>query len=125
MQPAIVQMDITHIVSLHEEKILVCFADNSMAVFLLPTLQLAYKLDASWLHPNCGDVTTIHIDESRSKYYAYIGTSEGYVRVLHLVNEFREVEYCITTVDSGLIGKMAVSDLQISPKVIFIQFNFL
>jgi hypothetical protein len=118
MQPAIVQMDITHILSLYEEKILVCFADNSMAIFQLPNLHLLHRIESSWLSPICGDVTTIHIDESRGKYYAYIGTSEGFVRVVHLINEFREVEYCITTTDSGVTGKMAVSDLQLSPKVI-------
>lgn len=117
MQPAIVQMDITHILSLHEEKILVCFADNSMAVFQLPSLQLLHRIESGWLNSVCGDVTTIHIDESRAKYYAYVGTSEGYVRVLHVANEFREVEYCITTADSGITGNMAVSDLQLSPKV--------
>jgi hypothetical protein len=119
MQPAIVQMDITHILSLSEEKILVCFADNSMAIFHLPYLQLLYRLEASWLDAICGDVTAIHIDESRGKYYAYVGTSEGYVRVLHLLNDFREVEFCITTSDSGVTGTMAVSDLQLNPKVHF------
>ncbi len=124
MQPAIVQMDITHIISLYEEKILVCFADNSMAVFLLPTLQLAHRIESSWLNPLCGDVTVIHIDETRSRYYAYVGTSEGYVRVLHIAAEFREVDFCITSIDSGVTGNMAVSDLQLSSKVLDISFDF-
>jgi hypothetical protein len=120
MQPAIVQMDITHILSLSDEKILVCFADNALAIFQLPYLQLLYRLDSSWLSTICGDVTTIHIDESRGKSYAYVGTSEGFVRVLHLLNDFREVEYCITTADSGVTGTMAVSDLQLNPKVFYL-----
>mmetsp|Transcript_6254 Transcript_6254/g.9444 ORF Transcript_6254/g.9444 Transcript_6254/m.9444 type:complete len:1136 (+) Transcript_6254:136-3543(+) len=116
VQPAAEQMDITHIVSAYDENILVRFADNSLSVFMIPSLTLSHHLPASWLNEACGDITTIHIDEYHPRHYAYLGTTEGYVRVLQVLPEFREVEYCITCSDAGVGGHMAVSDLQICPK---------
>lgn len=109
-------MDITHILSLNDDSILVGFADNSMAVLMLPSLNLSHKLSTSWLNDACGDVTCVHVDEKHQRPYAYIGTSEGYVRVLQVLPEFREVEYCITAADAGVGSKMAVSSIEVSPK---------
>jgi hypothetical protein len=116
MQPAIETVDITHIVSLNDDSILVGFADNSLAVLMLPSLNLSHKLPASWLNEVCGDMTTVYYDEKHFRPYVYVGTSEGYVRVLQVLPEFREVEYCLTCADTGMTGDMAVSALEICPK---------
>lgn len=116
MQPAIDTVDITHLVSLNDDSILVGFADNCLAVLMLPSLNLSHKLPASWLNDVCGDITTLYVDEKHFRPYAYVGTSEGYVRVLQVLPDFREVEYCVTCADTGMTGDMAVSALEISPK---------
>jgi hypothetical protein len=118
MQQSLETIYVTHIVSLYEDKILVCFADNSLAIFSLPSLTLTSRLESSWLNPVCGDVTSIHVDENHLRNFAYIGTAEGFVRVLQVVPDFREVDYVITMADSAVTGRCAVSDLQISPKVL-------
>lgn len=110
------QIDITFIVPLLEERILISYDDNSLAVLEVSSLQLCHRLQKSWLHPACGDITAIHIDEMHQRSFAFIGTSEGYVRVVETLPTFRECDYVITSANSGLPEKMAVSQLQICPK---------
>jgi hypothetical protein len=111
------QIDITHITSLQDEHILIGYDDNSLVVLSLPSLRMCHQLPSTWLHPGCGDITTIHIDDTHSRSFAYIGTSEGYVRVIDTLPTFRECDFMITCATNGLPESMAVSQLQICPKV--------
>ena len=116
MQPAIESVDITHIISLTDDSILVGFADNSLAVLMLPYLKVSHTLSCDWLPEACGDITAIHYNEKHLRPYIYVGTSGGYVRVLQVLPDFREVEYCITCADVGVSADMVVSDIQVCPK---------
>ena len=69
--------DITHIVSLHEERILVTYSDNSMAVLMLPSLAVVDRLPSSWLAKPFGDITVVYIDERNGRNFAYVGTTDG------------------------------------------------
>ena len=121
MQADLATLDITNIIEYSTDKIIVTFADNSLAVLALPSLTLLTRLD-NWLGEACGDVTSVYSSYILSQNYIFIGTSEGFVRVLEIAIEegqpqtMRECDYVITSSNAGVSAKMVVSSLQLCPK---------
>lgn len=105
------------IVSVGKDKLLVAFSDNSLAVLAVPTLDVIDLLEGAWIGEQNGQITGMHVDEPGGNNFAYIGTSAGVIFVLELVPVIRLCQYSITWGDSGLTKSMAISDMQICPKV--------
>jgi hypothetical protein len=114
-------IDITNIIEFDTDKIIVTFADNSMAVLALPSLTLLTRLD-NWLGKSCGDITSLYSSYILSQSYIFVGTSEGFVRVLDVTSDeshqhsIRECDYTITSANAGVTAGMVVSSLQLCPK---------
>jgi WD40 repeat protein len=109
--------EVVSIVPLHPNKILVAYADNSLVVLELPTLEVIDLLPTTWLTANDGDLTSIHCDLPNEKNLVFCGTSAGNLFVLDVMESaIRICEYNLTTADFGLSGPIAISDIQMSPK---------
>ncbi len=108
---------VVSIVGLHPKQILVTFSDNSMVVLDLPSLFIVDMLTSSWVGQKSSDVTTVYVDAPGEKNFVYVGTSDGVVLVLDILEtQIRICDYKITWSDVGLSCCMAVSDVQICPK---------
>lgn len=121
MQAKLSAIDITNIIDFDIDKIIVTLADNSIAVLSLPSLTVLAQL-SNWLGKPCGDITALYSSHILSQNYVFVGTSEGFVRVLEIACEdgeshaIRECDYVITSSNVGVAAKMVVSSLQICPK---------
>ena len=107
------------IVALGANKLLIAFADNSLAMMGLPTLNMIDILEGSWLTSRASDVTItfLHVDEPGERLYAYVGTSEGSFFVLDLQQPtIRLCDYSVTWAEAGLSHSMALVEIQICPK---------
>ena len=109
--------EVTHISCFSEEKILVSYSNQSLAVFSIPSLALLSTMDSSWLGAKTGDITVIYTDENGDRNYAYIGTSAGHMFVLEMLPVFRVCDYSFTASEAGIPADMIVSDIRTSPKV--------
>jgi hypothetical protein len=109
--------EVAHLHSFHDDKLLVVLGNNAVYVLSLPSLDTIAFLDPSWLPSKFGDVSSVHIDETTVRNFAYIGTSGGFVRVLDLLPIIRICGYTISLADVGLSGNMLVADLALCPKV--------
>jgi hypothetical protein len=70
---------VTAIVSPSVNTILCVFADNSLVVLDLPTLNVLDLLPGSqWLPTNkaAGEITFVHVDEPAEKNFVFVGTSK-------------------------------------------------
>lgn len=117
------QNNVISIVSISKDKILVAFGDNSIAILALPSLNVVDLLPATWMGRFVGDIVTVHCDEPGERGFVYIGTSEGAVVLLECsLGEglCRVCEYSITWKDAGLSTGMAVSSVQMCPKVTYL-----
>jgi len=111
--------EILEILSIHDERILVALADNSMEVLTLPYLlpMTAQSVPNSWLGPSDGGISSLYCDENyEKKPYVYVGTTEGSLYVIELLPTFRNCDYTITPTDAGISGEMALSFIDVSPK---------
>jgi WD40 repeat protein len=110
--------EVVSIVPLYPNKILVAFADNSIVVLELPTLEVLDLLPSTWLSSKDGDLTSIYCDLPSEKNFVYCGTSEGNVFILDVMESaIRICDYSLNAVDLGISGqKMAITDIQISPR---------
>ncbi len=110
--------EVTTIISLHHNKILVSFGDNSIVAMELPSLDIIDLLEPAWVDSNRnGDISVIHVDVPGEKNFAYIGTTEGAVLVLDVMEaSIRICDFKLTCHDLGLAQSMAVSDIQSCPK---------
>jgi len=111
------QTEVTHISCFSEDKILVSYSNQSLAVFSIPSLALISTLDSSWLGTKTGDITVIYTDENGDRNYAYVGTSAGHMFVLEMLPVFRVCDYSFTASEAGIPVDMIVSDIKTSPKV--------
>ncbi len=111
--------EVVSIVALHPNRILVAFGDNSLVVMELPTLEVIDLLrSSSWMNPKWGDITAIHCDMPNEKNFIYVGTSEGYLTVLDVMESaVRVCDFELTTSDFSLQGQsFSISDIQSCPK---------
>lgn len=110
--------EVVSIIPLSPNRILVAFVDNSFAVMELPTLEVIDLLQPSWLSSRDGDLTAIYCDLPSGKNFVYMGTSEGYVHVLDVMEgSVRVCEFQLKPTDLGIAGQsMAISDIQTCPK---------
>jgi hypothetical protein len=89
---------------------IVCYSDNSIAVFKLPRLSEEDRISGSWLD---SPITSLHVDEFTEKNdrsYVYVGTAAGGVYVLEISvdGKIRVVDYSVTLKDAELSGPYAV-----------------
>lgn len=107
---------VTHIVSLHPNRILVGFSDNNIAVLDLPSLNLLHELGSSWIKGS--DITAIYTDEAGERNFVFVGTSDGLITVLDTsdLTSIRVCNYSISWKMMSLPKSMAVSDIQLCPK---------
>jgi WD40 repeat protein len=111
--------EVVSIVALHPNRILVTFCDNSMVVMELPTLEIIDLLKPTWMHSKWGDITAVHCDAVSEKNFVYIGTSDGYLTVLDVMEgSIRICDFELNLTDMGLQGmsSFSVSDIQSCPK---------
>lgn len=110
--------EVSHLVPFHDDKVLAVFGNNAVYVLSLPLLNVVSSLDSSWL-PACeGDVSTIHIDDTTQRSFAYVGTSSGIGHVLELlVPNIRICDYSISLSDATIKDPMLISDIMMCPKV--------
>ena len=112
-------ISVKFIASLDPDKILVAFSDNSIDVLELPSMTLVGDLDAHWMGPanKSGNITVVYVDEPGEKNYTYIGTSEGVLMVVDVLDSaVRVCDFSLTWRALGLSKAMAVSDVQMYPK---------
>jgi WD40 repeat protein len=111
--------EVVSIVALHPNRIIVAFGDNSLVVMELPTLEVIDLLPPSWLSSHrCGDITAIHCDAPSEKNFVYVGTSEGYLTVLDVMESaVRICDFELNLTDFGLQGQsLSISDIESCPK---------
>jgi hypothetical protein len=108
----------SHIVALTDDRIAVVLGNNSIHVLSLPLLDVVATLPAGWLSKRYGDISTVSYDATNRRPYIYIGTSEGFVRVLEVSSFIRVSEFNLSLSDAGLTGNLLVSSIQVSPKVL-------
>ncbi len=111
--------EVVSIVPLHPNKILAAFADNSIVIMELPTLEIIDLLEPSWLSSRHGDISSIYCDLPSEKNFVYIGTTEGYLNVLDVMESaIRICDFELSSSsDLGLTGQsMSISDIQSCPK---------
>lgn len=109
--------EVTFISQLFPDQILVCFADNSILVFELPSLNLVAQLGSKWISAKSGNITTVYVDEPGQLNFAYIGTSEGIIYILDIsIKGIRICDYTITWKMVGLKSAFAITDIAICPK---------
>lgn len=109
--------EVTAITALHDNRIIVCYSDNSLVVMELPTLDIIDLYSGSWLDRKSGDISVVQVDGPGEKNFTYIGTSEGVVLVLDVTeSSIRHVDFKLTWSDLGVGQSMMVSDIQVCPK---------
>lgn len=112
--------EVTSIISVNNDKILVGFGDNSLAVLALPTLNVVDLVECTWLNSSrSGDIVTIYTDEPSERGFVYIGTSEGLLIVTECAaasGSVRVCDYSVNWNEAGLKSKMAISCIQMCPK---------
>lgn len=110
--------EVLSIVAIYPNKILVAFADNSIAVMELPTLNIIDLLPPNWMGNRVGEITALHCDLPSEKPFVFVGTSEGNVFVLDVMESaVRICDFSLGLVDFNLSGEtLAVADLQLSSK---------
>lgn len=111
--------EVTKIVAVHDDCILVTFGDNSLAVLSLPELNVMDLKERTWLGPQVGDIVAMHVDEPGEKGYVYVGTSEGLLLVMECLTPsgtLRLCDYSINCSDAGLGSRMAISAIHMCPK---------
>lgn len=114
--------EVSHLVTFHDDKVLAVFGNNAIYVLSLPLLNVVSSLDASWLPGVEGDVSTVHIDDTTQRNFAYIGTSSGKIFVLELLSpSIRVCEYNIGPSDVSIKHPMLVSDIMMCPKVYLVH----
>lgn len=106
------------ITALFPDRILVAFADNSMVMLELPSLNVLDLLQPNWLHKKCGDISCVRYDAPGEKNFVYVGTTEGFMFVLDANDEaeLTVVDYLISCKSLGLHKNMTLSDIQVYPK---------
>jgi len=111
--------EISIIVPVQNDKVLIAYGNNSLTLFDLPYLNTVYSLHESWLGRKAGDITYIHYDDAMQGNFVYVGTSSGYVLVLEMSqSSLRECDYLITLNDVGINADvMAVSSIEMYPEV--------
>lgn len=110
--------EVSHLVTFHDDKVLAVFGNNAIYVLSLPLLNVVSSLEASWLPDDEGDVSTVHIDDTTLRNFAYIGTSSGKTHVLELlVPKIRICDYDVSLTDATIKQNMLVSDIMMCPKV--------
>ena len=110
----------TSICAIGQDKILVGFGDNSLVVLAIPTLNIVDLVECSWISKQAGDIVTVYVDEPGEKGYIYIGTTEGLLLVLEALEHsgcIRVCDYSVNWNEAGLARKMAISCIQMCPKV--------
>lgn len=101
-----------------DDKILVAFGDNSLAVLALPSLNVIDLLEASWISPSDGAISCVHVDEPSGRNYAYIGTTEGRVFIIEDEGTIRICELSLGPSDLGIPKRNSViTELQVCPGV--------
>eukprot|EP00981_Chlorochromonas_danica_P011135 scaffold3776_cov166-Ochromonas_danica.AAC.10 len=110
--------EVLSIVAVYPNKILVAFADNSIAVMELPTLNIIDLLPPNWMGNRAGEITALHCDLPSEKPFVFVGTSEGNVFVLDVMESaVRICDFSLGLVEFNLSGEtLAVADLHLSPK---------
>ncbi len=110
-------IEVVSIVALYPNKILVVFGDNSIVIMELPSLEVIDLLPPSWLPSKLGDITAIHADLPSEKNFVYIGTSEGSLQVLDVMESaIRVCDFTLNRNELGISGSFAISDIQSCPK---------
>ena len=112
--------EVTSICSVANDKILVGFCNNSFVVLAIPSLNIVDLVECSWLSKQAGDVLTVYVDEPGEKGFVYIGTTEGLLIVIESLEQtgsIRVSDYSVNWNEAGLSKKMAVSCIQMCPKV--------
>lgn len=110
-------IEVVSIVALHPNKILVVFGDNSIVVMELPSLEVIDLLPPAWLPSKLGDITSIHADLPCEKNFVYIGTSEGSLQVLDVMESaIRVCDFTLHRNELGISGSFSISDIQSCPK---------
>ena len=103
---------------LYPNKLLVTYDDNSMVCMEIPSLDIVDMLTPSWV--GCsknGDITTVDVDWPSQKNFVYVGSSQGVVQVLDVLEaSVRICDYTISCADVGLSEKLSVSAIKICPK---------
>jgi len=84
----------------------------------LPSLEVIDLLEPSWLSSKAGDITAIYADLPSEKNFVYVGTSEGTVQVLDVMESaIRICDFPLGRNELGLSGtSFSVSDIQLCPK---------
>eukprot|EP01041_Mallomonas_annulata_P006170 gene6170-12502_t len=116
--PSISGTEVTHIMSLQEDKILVACGDHSLVVLSLPYLHICPSniVPNTWLESSAGGITSVYFDEYLGRNYVYIGTFEGSFQVIQIFPTFRICEYKITSSELDLSRGMSVSSIATCPK---------
>lgn len=111
-------IEVVSLVAIYPNKVLAAFADNSIVVMELPSLNIVDLLQPNWLGARAGDITTLHSDLPGEKAFVFAGTSEGTVHVLDVMEgSIRICDYSLGLSDFGLSGQtLSVADLHLCPK---------
>lgn len=109
--------EVSHIIGLTEDRVAVTLGNNSIHVLSLPLLDVVASLPANWLSKRYGDISIITFDNTNRRPFVYVGTTEGFVRVLEASSFIRVCEYNLSRSDAGMTGNVIVSDIQVCPKV--------
>lgn len=112
--------EVSHLVTFHDDKVIAVFGNNMIYVLSLPFLNVVSSLEAGWLPASMGDVSALHVDDTTLRNFAYVGTTNGDLRVLELLcPDIRICDYMVTLSDIGEKShSMIVSDAMMCPKVI-------
>jgi WD40 repeat protein len=103
--------------ALYPNKVLVAFEDNSIIVMDLPTLDVVDLLLPSFIDTKHGYISCIHVDTPSEKCFVYIGTTEGFLYVLDILEtSIRICDYSLSCRDFGLSQSMIINDIKICPK---------
>ena len=109
--------EVVFMVVVYPNRLVVTFADNSVQLLELPSMQLLALLGSNWIANRNEIITAVHVDEPGQLPFAYVGTSEGSVSVLDLSGAFiRVCDYIISWKTVGLKSPFKVTDIQMCPK---------
>jgi hypothetical protein len=108
---------VSFMVPLDVDKLMVIYSDNSIELLELPTMVVVDELPASWIGTKNGNITAVHNDEPGEKNYTYIGTSEGVLQVLDVLDtSIRVCDFTVTHKTLGVSKPMSITDIQMYPK---------
>lgn len=110
--------EVVSLVAVYPNKLLAAFVDNSIVVMELPSLNIVDLFQPNWLGPRLGDITALHSDIVSEKSFVFVGTSEGGVVVLDVMEASARIcDYSLSASDLGVSGQgYSIADLHISPK---------